>query len=59
MRKISDHIEKKAPENENEKIIYEILPMFTQIFEYESSQECSSLADQPQLEIYEFIVGLV
>ena len=39
MRKISDHIEKKAPENENEKIINEILPMFTQIFEYESSWE--------------------
>ena len=59
MRKISDHIEKKAPENENEKIINEILPLFKQIFEYESSQEFSSLADQPQLEIYEFIVGLV
>ena len=39
MRKISDHIEKKAPENENEKVITEILPKFTQIFEYESSQE--------------------
>ncbi len=37
MRKISDHIEKKAPENENLKVIDEILPMFTKIFEYESS----------------------
>ena len=59
MRKIGDHIEKKAPENENEKVINQIKPIFAQIFEYESSQECSSLADQPQLQIYEFIVGLV
>ena len=59
MRKIGDHIEKKAPENENEKVINQIKPMLAQIFEYESSQECSSLADQPQLQIYEFIVGLV
>ena len=34
---ISFHIDKKAPENENEKVINEILPMFIQIFEYESS----------------------
>jgi hypothetical protein len=33
--------------------------MLAQIFEYESSQESSSLADQPQLKIYEFIVGFV
>jgi hypothetical protein len=33
--------------------------MLAQIFEYESSQEYSSLADQPQLPIYEFVVGLV
>ena len=46
---ISFHIDKKAPENENEKVINEILPMFTQIFEYESNKEASSLADQPQL----------
>ena len=59
MRKIGDHIEKKAPENENEKVINQIKPIFAQIFEYESSQECSSLADQPELQIYEFIVGLV
>ncbi len=37
MKKISGHLEKKAPENENEKVINEILPMFIQIFEYESS----------------------
>ena len=59
MRKISDHIENNAPENENQKVITEILPIFTQIFEYESSKECSNLADQPQIQIYEFIVGLV
>jgi hypothetical protein len=51
MRKISDHLEKQAPENENEneKFINEILPMFTQLFEYENSQEFSSLAEKPQL----------
>ena len=36
-------------EIESEKLIKEILPMLTQIFEYESSQEYSSLLDQPQL----------
>ena len=49
MRKISDHLEKQAPENENEKLINEILPMFTQLFEYENSQEFSSLAEKPEL----------
>jgi hypothetical protein len=34
---ISFHIDKKASDNENEKVINEILPIFTQIFEYESS----------------------
>ena len=33
--------------------------MLAKIFEYEISQEYSSLADQPELQIYEFIVGLV
>ena len=47
MRKIGDHIEKKAPENENEKVINQIKPIFVQIFEYESSQEYLPLADQP------------
>ncbi len=58
---LSDHIKNKAleNENENEKVINKIKPMLAQIFEYESSQEFSSLVDRPQLLIYEFIVGLV
>ena len=45
MRKIGDFIELKAPENEKEKVINEVTPIFIQIFEYENSQEVSSLVD--------------
>ena len=43
MRKIGDYIEKKAPENEKEKVINEINPFFVQIFENEDSQVFSSM----------------
>jgi len=33
--------------------------MLSRIFEYENSQEISTLVDKPQLQIYEFIVGFV
>ena len=47
MRKIGDYIEQEAPENEKENVINEINPRFAQIIEDESSQEFSSLVDQP------------
>ena len=57
--KIGYFIELKAPENKKERVKNEINPLFAQIFEYENSQEFSSLVNRPQFQIYEFIVGLV
>ena len=59
MRKINDYIELKTPEKEKERVLNEIKPLFAKIFEDESREEFSSLVDEPQLQIYEFIVGLV
>ena len=48
LQKIGDYIELNSPENERERIVNEINPLFVQLYEYENSSEFSSLADQPQ-----------